>query len=260
MVKGKKLVDKKVNEKTNAKSNNNKKKVIEEDDDDDDDDNYDDEQEIEIEGDEDEDDEDEDDEDEDNEDNEEEDDDDFEQQSSSDEELDINNDSDVEEGDEETEAMLREAEIQAHRYSVGVSRHKEIEEGKSKGEYKISQLIHTDDLSSDDDEDIGANTIGRVPLHWYDAYDHIGYNVAGQKVIKRNVGDKIDAAIAGDTDAANRTIYDMYNDREIILSDRDIEIIRRMQAGAFAHPEFNDTPGNIIIIIIIIINIYYYYY
>ncbi len=35
-----------------------------------------------------------------------------------------------------------------------------------------------------------------------------------------------------------RTIYDAYNDRNVILTERDLEIIRRMQAGAFAHPEF----------------------
>ena len=29
----------------------------------------------------------------------------------------------------------------------------------------------------------------------------------------------------------------MYNDREVVLSERDVEIIRRIQAGAFAHPE-----------------------
>ena len=34
----------------------------------------------------------------------------------------------------------------------------------------------------------------------------------------------------------------MYNDREVVLTERDLEIIRRMQAGAFAHPEHNDQP------------------
>ena len=37
----------------------------------------------------------------------------------------------------------------------------------------------------------------------------------------------------------------MYNDRKIELSERDLEIIRRVQAGTFAHPEFNDTPDYI---------------
>lgn len=34
-----------------------------------------------------------------------------------------------------------------------------------------------DDLSSDDENDGGGNRIGRVPLHWYDGLDHIGYDV-----------------------------------------------------------------------------------
>merc|ERR1712146_815959 len=36
-----------------------------------------------------------------------------------------------------------------------------------------------------------------------------------------------------------RTVYDAVNDKEIVLTDRDLEIVRRIQKGAFAHPEFN---------------------
>lgn len=109
--------------------------------------------------------------------------------------------------------------------------------------YEASRLMHTDDLSSDDEEADGLNTIGRVPLHWYDAYDHIGYDIHGKRIIKRGMKDRIDQAIdSRDNPNASRTLYDMYNDREIVLTDRELEIIRRVQAGAFAHPEFEDTP------------------
>jgi len=105
-----------------------------------------------------------------------------------------------------------------------------------------SNLMDADDLSSDDEAG-EKNTIGRVPLHWYDAYDHIGYDITGAKVEKRKGKDRMDQAIANrDDPAARRTIYDMYNDQEVVLSERDMEIIRRMQAGAFAHPEHDDTP------------------
>jgi ribosome biogenesis protein ERB1 len=106
------------------------------------------------------------------------------------------------------------------------------------------RLLNIDDLSSDDEEVAeNGNTIGRVPLHWYDAFDHIGYDITGQKMEKRKGGDRIDAALANrDDPAAGRTVYDMYNDRQVVLSEREMEIIRRVQAGAFAHPEYDDTP------------------
>lgn len=108
---------------------------------------------------------------------------------------------------------------------------------------EAARLLHTDDMSSDDEDATGLNTVGRIPLHWYDAYDHVGYDVEGKKVVKRTAKDRIDNAIdVRDDPAARRTIYDMYNDREVVLSERDLEIIRRVQAGAFAHPEHNDTP------------------
>jgi ribosome biogenesis protein ERB1 len=46
-----------------------------------------------------------------------------------------------------------------------------------------------------------VNTIGNVPLRWYEDYDHIGYDVDGKKIIKSNAaGDGIDQAIAAKDD------------------------------------------------------------
>lgn len=45
------------------------------------------------------------------------------------------------------------------------------------------------------------NTIGNVPLRWYEDYDHIGYDVDGKKIMKSNTGgDGIDNAIAAKDD------------------------------------------------------------
>ena len=109
---------------------------------------------------------------------------------------------------------------------------------------EAQKLLHVDDMSSDDEEAEG-NTIGRVPLHWYDAYDHIGYDVSGEKVVKRKGMDRLDLTIANRDENTKHTVYDMYNDRHVTLSDREMELIRRIQAGAFAHPEHDDTPDYI---------------
>jgi len=113
---------------------------------------------------------------------------------------------------------------------------------------RAANFLMTDNLSSDDeDEDELQNRIGRVPLHWYDEHDHVGYDVHGSKITKSSKGDGIDAAIAADDDLNSKkfTIYDALNDKEVQLTDRQIEIIRRMQGGAVAHPEHDANPDMI---------------
>ena len=151
---------------------------------------------------------------------------------------------DSDESDVEMEQNLRSTENEGVRQWTGVgrARQKEIDGASNDGSLSKIQFMHVDDLSSDDEE--GGNTIGRVPLHWYDAYDHIGYDVSGSKIGKREgKQDRLDLVInQRDNPDSNRTVYDMYNDREIVLSNRDLEIIRRVQGGTYAHAEFNDTP------------------
>ncbi|GMI41444.1 hypothetical protein TrCOL_g11646 [Triparma columacea] len=127
---------------------------------------------------------------------------------------------------------------------------REIEKLHDSATVGVNQsLLHIDDLSSDDEE--GNNTIGRVPLHWYDEYDHIGYDTSGSKVMKgagesaedgvedifKSLDDKLSAS-----DKKKFTIYDALNGKEVTLTPREIEVIRRIQAGAYAHPEHDANP------------------
>jgi len=108
--------------------------------------------------------------------------------------------------------------------------------------------LHADDLSSDDeDEDGTQNRIGRVPLHWYDEHDHVGYDVHGSKVIKSDTGDRLDQALKGEDDMERGkfTVRDGLNARDVELTPRQLELIRRVQGGAFAHPEFEAHPEGI---------------
>jgi ribosome biogenesis protein ERB1 len=176
-------------------------------------------------------------------DSEEESDNEFEDQGSSDDEESIHEEDEDEEESEEDE-LIKKVEISSREWDTGRSRYQNLQQNQTTSSGKLEQSLHIDDLSSDDEDGEGANTIGRVPLHWYDAYDHIGYNISGEKIIKPKGKDSIDHAIENKDDpkAAAHTVYDMYNGRYVTLSERDLEIIRRVQTGAFAHPEHNDTP------------------
>lgn len=90
--------------------------------------------------------------------------------------------------------------------------------------------MHTDDLSSDDE--LPKNTIGNVPLKWYDEYDHIGYGVDGKKIAKPAGRDGIDRFLASQDDPHHRwTIYDEENGEEVVLSKRDVQLVARSTCG-----------------------------
>mmetsp|Transcript_15150 Transcript_15150/g.23257 ORF Transcript_15150/g.23257 Transcript_15150/m.23257 type:complete len:812 (-) Transcript_15150:111-2546(-) len=169
----------------------------------------------------------------------------FEDQGSSDEDEDIlekqREDDDSSEGDVEILDEIEDYEV-PRTWKKQAKR--EVSGFEKPTSSKESNWIHADDLSSDDEDEEGIeNRIGRVPLHWYDDYDHIGYNAHGSKVIKSDgKGDRLDQAISNAEGLKKFMIDDALNGREVELSERQLELIRRVQGGAFAHPEFDATP------------------
>lgn len=104
-----------------------------------------------------------------------------------------------------------------------------------------------DETDSSEDERPSRNTIGNVPLKWYKHEDHIGYDREGGKLIKKKQRDKLEEHMARqDGGKAWRTIYDEYNDEEIVLSKEELKMIQRIRMGKFPHlevdpfPEYND--------------------
>lgn len=88
-----------------------------------------------------------------------------------------------------------------------------------------------DDGSSDDSEDDAPrNRIGNVPLEWYKDEDHVGYDLGGEKIMRTLTGGEIDSLLESkDNPDAWRTIKDHKNQREIVLTDTDLEVIRRIR-------------------------------
>jgi ribosome biogenesis protein ERB1 len=175
----------------------------------------------------------------------------FEDQGSSDEDGDLLEKQDRDDSSEGSLEILDEiqdyetAPRQWKRSAAGAT--KKTKEDK-KEEAKKALWMHTDDLSSDDEDTEGvSNRIGKVPLHWYDEYDHIGYDGHGSKVMKSTTGgDRIDQAIQNaDNKGKKFMVHDALNDKEVELTERQLELIRRVQAGAFAHPEFDANPDYI---------------
>jgi ribosome biogenesis protein ERB1 len=101
--------------------------------------------------------------------------------------------------------------------------------------------LGVDDLSSDDEQP--KNTVGKVPLEWYADQAHIGYDLAGKRIARGAGKDGIDRFLASQDDPRHRwTIYDEENDEEVVLSKRDVQILRRIRDANYAHAEFEAYP------------------
>mmetsp|Transcript_12698 Transcript_12698/g.37767 ORF Transcript_12698/g.37767 Transcript_12698/m.37767 type:complete len:715 (-) Transcript_12698:27-2171(-) len=109
-----------------------------------------------------------------------------------------------------------------------------LDADRASGALQAAKDMFVDDLSSDDEE--AGNATGRVPLHWYEGYDHVGYGLEGSKVIAEAPRDALDLALEA-SEGGGLTVYDRLNGRNVHITARELEQIRRMKGGAFANPE-----------------------
>ena len=84
---------------------------------------------------------------------------------------------------------------------------------------------------SSDEEDI-RNTIGNIPVNWYDDYEHIGYNLDGKPIRKPKRGDELDAFLRRlEGGEAGVTVQDPMTGQDVVLSAKDVEAIRSIRSG-----------------------------
>ena len=91
--------------------------------------------------------------------------------------------------------------------------------------------------SDSSDEEVLIRT-GNVPREWYKEYDHAGYDINSKKVIKPPKEDEVEKFIKHANDKNWwRNIFDEENNKQIYISQKDIELIKRIKAGKYANPE-----------------------
>lgn len=97
-----------------------------------------------------------------------------------------------------------------------------------------------EESDSSEDEVAPLNTVGEVPLEWYKDEEHIGYDITGKKIKKKERKDKLDSFLASVDDSRNwRKIHDEYNDEEVELKKHEIKLIRKLLKGQAPHANFD---------------------
>lgn len=93
---------------------------------------------------------------------------------------------------------------------------------------------------TDDEEDI-RNTVGNIPMQWYDEYKHIGYDWDAKKIIKPAKRDQLDDFLKRMEDPNFwRTVKDPQTGQDVILSDADIDLIKRINSQRIPDANFED--------------------
>lgn len=84
------------------------------------------------------------------------------------------------------------------------------------------------------------NTIGNVPIEWYDDLPHIGYTVDGRKIMRPAKGDELDKFLATVEDPDSwTTAEDKMLQQQVQLSDKELDIIRRLQNAENPDADFD---------------------
>ncbi|KAM7491147.1 hypothetical protein LguiA_034068 [Lonicera macranthoides] len=124
----------------------------------------------------------------------------------------------------------------------GTSDHGDGDNNHGKEDQSESEESHhgVEESDSSEDEVAPRNTVGDVPLRWYEDEEHIGYDISGKKLKKKERQDALNSFLANADDSKNwRKIYDEYNDEEVELTKEQTKLIRRLLKGKAPHADFD---------------------
>lgn len=93
---------------------------------------------------------------------------------------------------------------------------------------------------SSDEEDV-RNTVGNVPLEWYDDFPHVGYDLDGRRIYKPvRTRDELDQFLDRMDDPDYwRTVQDRMTGHDVRLTDEQVALVQRLQRGQFGDVSFD---------------------
>lgn len=108
--------------------------------------------------------------------------------------------------------------------------HYRVEKGADGRERYIYPEINPDDNSEYSEADEDANTIGNIPLSFYDQYPHIGYSINGKKIMRPAKGLALDALLDSiDIPKGWTGLTDPSTGKPLELSQDELELLRKIQ-------------------------------
>jgi ribosome biogenesis protein ERB1 len=103
----------------------------------------------------------------------------------------------------------------------------------------IYDEINPDD-NSESDFDENANTIGNIPLSFYDQYPHIGYDINGKKIMRPATGEALDALLDSiEVPKGYTGLIDPSTGKPLELTKDELELLRKVQMNEVLEDGYN---------------------
>ena len=100
--------------------------------------------------------------------------------------------------------------------------------------------------SDDSDGPETTNTIGNIPLSFYDSYPHIGYDIDGKKIARPAKGEALDALLDSiDIPEGYTGLVDPSTGKPLELSKQELDLIRRLQLNEIPEVGFDPYPATV---------------
>ncbi|RDW75054.1 ribosome biogenesis protein ERB1 [Coleophoma cylindrospora] len=100
--------------------------------------------------------------------------------------------------------------------------------------------------SDDSDAAAATNTIGNIPLTFYDSYPHIGYDINGKKIMRPAKGEALDALLDSIEVPKGWTgLTDPATGKPLNLSQEELEILRRIQTNEMPEEGYDPYPATV---------------
>jgi ribosome biogenesis protein ERB1 len=118
------------------------------------------------------------------------------------------------------------------------------------GERYVYEEINPVYDSDDSDAAIATNTIGNIPLTFYDSYPHIGYDINGKKILRPAKGEALDALLDSiDIPKGWTGLTDPATGKPLNLNQDELEILRRIQTNELPEDGYDPYPVSFSIIL-----------
>lgn len=100
--------------------------------------------------------------------------------------------------------------------------------------------------SDDSDAPPTTNTIGNIPLTFYDSYPHIGYDINGKKIARPAKGEALDSLLDSiDVPKGWTGLTDPATGKPLELSQQELEVLKRIQFNEVPEEGYDPYPATI---------------